>query len=205
MSLVSLASFKEYLPENQGTGSDSDLQSLLDRAESAVAAYLGYPRVAAAAPATNGPKLSSGPYTFYIDGPVYGLSYVLPLPARPVTAITSWHSDVLRVHGSDTEIAADQFDLDTTLGRLILKSTATSTIDNAYRANKVVCTAGFTTAPDDLEHAVCVYASALTRSKASQGKESTNQRDSSVKFSPRSLPPEVVQIINNYRVFGRIL
>ena len=205
MSLVSLSTFKEYLPEIQGTGSDTELQNILERVESACAAYLGFPRPTAGAAGSVASSLEDRSYTFHIDEPLHGLPYVLPIPIRPLISVTSFHSDVQRVYGSDTEIAASEFDVDTTLGRIILKDESSASIQRGFRANKVVCTAGFPSAPQDLEHAVCVFGSMLQRSKQTQGKDSTSQRDVTIKISPRTMPPEVKEILYSYRAFGRIL
>ena len=204
MSLVSLSTFKEYLPEIQGTGSDTELQYLLNRVESAIAAYLGFPK--AYGSNTNfGPELGSKSYTLYIDEPFYNTPYVLALPIRPVSAVTSWHSDVERLYGSDTLVAASEYELDEVNGRIILKSTSSTTIERGFRANKVVITAGFQTSTSDLEHAVCVYAATLQRAKQTQGKDSTSQRDVTIKISPKTMPQEVKDILYDYRVYGLTL
>ena len=204
MSLVSLSTFKEYLPEVQGTGSDTELQNLLERVESAVASYIGFPKPIAGE-TTAGPSLADQSYTLYIDEPNFDFPFILSLPIRPLISVSSWHSDIDRVYGSDSLVASSEYDLDTTLGRIVLKESATTTIERGYRANKVVCTAGFVTAPSDLEHAVCAYAAHLNRAKQTQGKQSTTQRDVTVNLSPRTMPPEVKEILFNYRTFRRIL
>jgi TATA-box binding protein (TBP) (component of TFIID and TFIIIB) len=131
---------------------------------------------------------------------------MLSLPVRPVTAVSSWHSDSERLYGSDTLIASDQYDLDEANGRLILKSTSGKAIERGFRANKVVCTAGFgPTSVEDLVHAVCVYASQLQRAKQTQGKESTSQRDVNIKISPKTMPKEVKEILYSYRTYGRLM
>ena len=203
MSLVSLATFKEYLPEIQGSGSDTELQNILDRTESAIAEYIGFPKFYDSGYIT--PQLSARSYTVYIDSPFSDIPYMLPLPIRPVNSISSWHSDVERLYGSDTEIAAGEYDIDNVLGRLYLKSTSSKTIESGIRANKVVLNAGWSTAPDDLEHAICVYASTVQRSKTSQGKDSTTQRNVTVKFSARTMPQEVKELLYTFRVYRRTM
>ena len=203
MSLVSLSTFKEYLPEVAGTDSDTELQNLLNRVESAIAAYLGFPRVYSDGQIE--PKLTSQTYTIYIDEALPELPYVLPLSIRPVTSITSWYSDVERLYGSDSLVPSSDYDLDRENGRIIIKSTSGEAIEQGYRANKVTCVAGFEIAPDDLEHAVCVYGAHLQRAKSTQGKQSTTQRDVTVNLSPRTMPQEVKDLLYPYRVFRRIL
>jgi hypothetical protein len=205
VSLVSLSTLKEYLPEVQGTGSDTELTNLLERVESACAAFLGFPRPAAGLAGSTGSSLEDRSYTFHIDEPLAGYPYVLAVPVRPLLSVTSFHSDVERVYGSDTEIAASEYDIDTNLGRIIIKDASTATIERGFRANKVVCTAGFSSAPQDLEHAVCVYASMLSRAKQTQGKDSTTQRAVTVKLSPRTMPDEVRDILREYRAYQRVL
>ena len=203
MSLVSLSTFKEYLPELAGSDSDTELQNLLNRVESAIAAYLGFPRVYSDGQIE--PVLSDQTYTLYIDNSLPDLPYVLSLPIRPVVSVTSWHSDVDRLYGSDTLVPSDDYDLDKENGRIIIKSTSGEAIEQGYRANKVVVVAGFENPPDDLEHGICVYAAHLQRAKSTQGKENTTQRNITVSLSPRTMPQEVKDLINPYRVFGRIL
>lgn len=206
MSIVSLSSFKEYLPEVQGDGSDTELQFILDRVESLIANYLGFPSLYDSdSGSTISPTLASTAYTLYIDSPFYDNPRALYLPIKPVSGITSWHSDVERLYGSDTAIASDQYDLDNSGGKIYLKSTSTSTIESGVRANKIVCTAGFASVPRDLEHAICVYAATLQRAKSTQGKESTTQRDVTVRISPKTMPQEVKDILNPFRVYKRIL
>ena len=203
MSLVSLSTFKEYLPEVAGSDSDTELQNLLNRVESAIAAYIGFPRVYSDGQIE--PKLEDQTYTLYIDSSLPDLPYVLPLSIRPVVSVTSWHSDVDRLYGSDTLISNSDYELDKVNGRIIINSTSGEAIEQGYRANKVVVVAGFEVAPDDLEHAICVYGAHLQRAKSTQGKNSTTQRDITVSLSPRTMPQEVKDLVNPYRVFRRIL
>lgn len=207
MSLVSLATFKEYIPEVQGSGSDTELQNLLDRVEAAIASYIGFlkPLYDADAGTTAAPSLSDRTYTFYIDEGMPDYPYVLALPVRPLISVASWHSDINREYNSDSLVAATEYDIDSTHGRIILKDSATTTIERGFRANKVICVAGFTSAPADLEHAICVYGTHLNRAKQTQGKKSTTQRDVTVSLSPRTMPPEVKDILFNYRTYRRVL
>ena len=196
MALVSVATLKEYLPELQGSGADTELTNLITRVEGAVALHLGFPAYDSSVQRS----LNSQTYTVYLDGPMFSMPDTLQLPFRPLISVTSVHTDVDRVYGSDTEITATQFELDKENARIILKpSVASSGFDSGYRVIKVVFTAGFASAPLDLEHAICVYASMLHRAKQSQGKRSISQRDTTTAFDPRTIPPEVKQILYPYR------
>lgn len=206
MSVVSLSTLKEYLPELQGSGSDTELQNLLDRVESVIAQFLGYPSSYDTGTNTfSAPKLEDTSYTLFIDGPIYDLRFVLPLPIKPVNSVTNWYSDVDRLYGSDSEIQSSEYDLDNENSRLIIKSTSSKAIETGFKANKVVCNAGFTSAPADLEHAICVYCVHLQRAKNSQGKDNTTQRESTIKLSPRTMPPEVKEVLYPYLVSKRVI
>ncbi len=128
MSLVSLSTFKEYLPEVQGSGSDTELQNLLDRVESAVASYIGFPKPIAGV-TTAGPALADQSYTLFIDEPDFDFPFILSLPIRPLISVSSWHSDVDRVYGSDTLIDSSKYEIDKELGRVILDDTSPDTFD----------------------------------------------------------------------------
>ena len=117
MSIVSVSTLKEYLPEIQGSTVDADLTQLILRVESYIARYLGFPLADAGTSYT----LDQATYTIYADRPMYGFSYVLQLPLKPVITITSIHSDTNRVYGSDTLIASSQYNIDKELGRVELK------------------------------------------------------------------------------------
>ena len=197
MSLVSVSTLKEYLPEIQGSSIDADLTSLIARVEGYIARYLGFPLSDSATSYT----LDQSTYTIYADGSMYGLEYVLQSPIKPIISITSIHSDVDRVYGSNTLIGASQYEIDKELGRVILDDTSPDTFDRGFRAIKIVGSFGFSTSnpPSDLVHAICVYCSHLQRAKSSQGNVSITQRNSTVSLSPRTIPDEVKEILRGYR------
>lgn len=197
MSLVSVATLKNYLPEITGTAADTELGNLLNRTEAEISRFLGFPIYDSGTT----PVLTIQTYTLYLDGPMYGNSSVLQLPIRPLVTITSIHSDADRGYGSATEITSGEYDLDLQNARVILKTNvSTEGFVTAFRGIKVVCTAGYDSSYSlDLEQAVCVFASQLHRNKSSQGKESTAQRGSTTRFSPKVIPLEVKQILYQLR------
>ena len=193
MAIVVNSLLKEYLPEVQGSGIDSELTSLINRVETAIARYLSFPEVTQSS-TIMGPTLDSHAYTFHLDGPQYMNPSVLQLPVRPVTAITSIHSDPDRQYSSDTLIDASTYTFNKHTGQVFLDPiTATNTFDRSFRAIKAVVTAGYTssTAPDDLKHAICVWASQIQRNKSAQGRNSMSQRGGSITASPKTIPEEV--------------
>lgn len=206
MALVSVANLKEYLPEISGTAADTELSNIIDRTEGLIARFLGFPI------STVGAKyeasLESQAYTLYLDGPSFIDPYVLNLPIRPVTTITSIHSDPNQEYGGDTLVPASEYSLDIYLGRVYLSLTnSTKSFQRGRRAIKVVCNAGWTsaTAPDELMHCICIYASQLHRNKPAQGRENISQRTGSVSVSPKTMPLEVKEILFPMRAFGMLI
>ena len=196
MPLVTTDILKEYLPEITGTGSDTELSNLLDRVEATIARWLGFP----SPDTSNTPKLDVNTYTLYIDSYWIDDISVLQLPLRPVVTITSVHADPDRVYGADTEVKADEYEIDKQQGLLIIKTnTSTVGFTKAYRGNKVVGTFGFTLYHKDIVHAICVYASQLHRAKTSQGKQSQTVRAASTTYLPNTMPSEVKEILYPYR------
>ena len=166
MSLVSLSTLKEYLPEITGTGADTELTNIIKRAEADIARFLGFP----VSDAGGSPSLEAATYTLYIDNPVFNNKFVLRLPIKPLITITSIHSDPNRDYTASTEITSGEYHLDLQNAEVIIKiGVSTVAFSNAFRSNRVVCSAGYSSAPEDLIHAVCVFASQLHRQKTSQG------------------------------------
>ncbi len=203
MPLVSASVLKEYLPEISGTDADSQLTSLIQRMESFIARFLGFP----IQDSGNFPVLDSGTYTLYLDGPAEWSVLVLQLPINPVTAVSKVYSDPDRVYGSDTEISSSDWDLDSRNSRIILKSTSGEAYDYGFRALKIVCTAGYSTSnpPADLVHAICVLCTQNWRNKNNFSRDSITQRGSTIKLSPKQMPLEVREILYPLRSTSLLL
>ena len=203
MSLCSISTLKEYLPEVQGTTLDSELTSLISRVENFVARYLGFPLSDSASTYF----LEEKTYTQFIDHPMNINNYVLQSKIKPISSITSIHSDVNRVYGSDTLIDSSGYVLDKENGRIILTDTSPDNFETGYRANKVVGVFGFSysSPPSDLVHAIAVYCSHLQRAKSNQGNVSITQRNSTITLSPRTMPSEVKEILRGYRNVATII
>ena len=205
MSLVDLSTIKEYIPEIAGrTGQDSQLTNLRDRVETAVARYLGFP---SPDDSTN-PVLDQATYTFFVDSPTLYDSFTLQVPIAPIVSVTSVHSSINRLYGSDQLIDSSYYTHNSANGRIYLDpNTSTKAFSSAYRGNKVVVVAGYSsvTLPDDAEHAICVWISQLHRNKTSQGKDQINQANTSVKISIKTMPQEVKELLNPIRCPGLVL
>lgn len=203
MALVSAATLRQYLPEIQGSDLDSDLNGLISRVESAIARYLGFTLADGATSLT----LDQSTYSLHIDGPMFSMPTVLQIPIKPVVSVSSLHSDPDLEYSADTEITSSQYVLDKENSRIILKIDSTASFDRGYRNIKAVVSAGYSTSspPDDLVHAICVYASHLQRAKTSQGNQAITQRNSTVTLSARTMPPEVKEILRGFRNGSTIL
>jgi len=197
MSIVSVSTLKQYLPEIQGSDVDADLTALISRVESFIARYLGFPL----ADGNTSYTLDQSTYTLFVDRPMYTLSFVLQLPIKPLISITSIHTDVDREYGSTTAIDLSKTTTDLQNARVILNDNSTDTFESGFRANKIVGSFGFSTSnpPHDMVHAICVFASHLQRAKNSQGNDSITQRNSTISLSPRTMPLEVKELLRGYR------
>lgn len=201
MSLVSVANVKEYLPEVQGTAADTDLSNLLERVEAIIARFLGFPVNDSGSLA-----LVASTYTLYVDSPALFDRAVLQIPIKPIISITSVYSDLDREYTADTEIHSNEYTLDKEKAQIILKNNvATVGFNEGYRANRIICSAGFDSDYTDLIHAICVYTSHLYRAKANQGKKSTSIRNANTTFSANTMPEEVKQILYSFRSSSMVL
>ena len=203
MSLTSVATLKEYLPEIQGSTIDAELTSLISRVEASIARYLGFTNSDGSTNLT----LDSSTYTLYVDRPLYTQNTVLQLPIKPLVSITSIHSDLNRNYDSDTLVDASKYTLDLENSRVILDDDSTDYFYSGFRVNKIIGVFGFNTSspPPDLIHAICVWCSHLQRAKSNQGNESVTQRNSTISLSPRTMPNEVKEILRGYRNVNSIL
>lgn len=207
MAIVDNTLLKEYLPEIQGNGIDSELTALIQRVESTIARFLSFPEIVQDS-GILGCTLDLSTYTIHLDGPTYMNPMVLQLPVRPITTITSIHSDPDRQYTSDTLIDPTTYIFDKFTSQIILDPiSSTDTFDRSFRAIKAVVTAGYTssTAPDDLKHAICIFAAQAQRNKAAQGRQTMSNRGSSISSSPKTIPQEVKQILYPYRCQGAVL
>ncbi len=207
MAIVTNTILKTYMPElAQGTAADSDLTALIERVEAAVASWLNYPFF------NNGSRYGSFldvyTYTLFFNGPDPKYPYMLDLNLKPVHSITSIHSDPYQEYEADTLIAGSTYTLDGNVGQVrLIPKKAVDVFNRGDRAIKVVCSAGYTTAtaPPNLIHAICVWASQLQRNKQNQGKENVSQRGGSVTLSPKTMPLEVKELLNPFRLNGAVL
>lgn len=155
MALVTAAEVRSYVPQIVGTGEDTRLGVLIGGAESALARALFFPR------ADDGTyALEDKTYTFKLEGPDPNSPRDLVLPMRPIVSITSVYQDADEAYttlvastdylGSDAELLAAGH------VRLVYSPACGAWLTGAkgYRPVRVVCVAGWATAPAHVIQAV---------------------------------------------------
>lgn len=191
MALMTAAEVRTYLPGLTGTGEDTVLDTLITRAEHALAAFCRWP----AASSTAAPKLEQQTYTLYLDGPDDPddpeLSRELSLMLRPIISVTSIHDDPDRGYGSSYLVSSDSYEIDKRGGRILLLPSASHEWSVARRAIKVVAVCGLTTGsiPEAVKEAVAWTVKAALRQRASEGRTSLTQGGQSQAFEPPMLVP----------------
>lgn len=198
MALCTAAEVRAY-DSSLTSAEDSRLGDVIAAVGAVFARHCNYP------PATVGanPTMESTAYTLYTDrgaSPVLRLStFVILLPVAPVTTLTSVHDDSDRDYGAGDLVDSGDYDLDGDTGLISLRPTRShGGWSTAFAAIKVVCTAGFSTIPDDLKHAAIVQTIAWYRGIQRTGAENMSQGGISVRFSPRELLPDVREVLDRY-------
>jgi len=198
MPLTSAAALYPYLP-GLDSGADADLTTLITRAESSIADYLGFP------PATVGGAavINSAAYTLYLDAPMTVNERVLQLPVKPITAVASVHDDALWAYGSSELVASSQYTIVGELGQIWLNPDATHAWSKSFRAIRVILTAGFAGANPDsaLTVAILEYAALLyERRKGGAGRRRASAGGVSSDFDLPPIPDAVRQLLRPYRM-----
>jgi hypothetical protein len=176
---------------------DTLIDVLVARADSALALALGYPM-----PDSGTRTLGAATYTLY-PGPLAidrDEPAILSLAVRPVVSVTSVHVDPERSYGAATAIASGDRDLDGARGLIILRDTATSTWSRALRANKVVVSAGWSTLPAEVAHALILQVGHWLAHSSAAGRVSVDDGQTRVDLAALSLLPEVVSLCRGYRL-----
>lgn len=189
MALLTAAQARLHLPGLTGTGEDTAIGTIIDRVEALIAVFIGHP------PASVGgtPTVESTTYTLYTDrgaAPIRIDGDDLVLPVRPLTAVSAVYDDDQRSYGTavssaDYEVLGDE-------GRIrLLPTRSHAGWSSDIAAIKVACTAGWSTAPDWLAHAVALWMRHIWDLRREQGRESTSQQGVSVSFRDETMPDVV--------------
>lgn len=137
MALVTAAQVRDAgLPQISSTGEDTLLGTLIGQAEESIARWLLLPRAD-----SGGYRLDTSTYTLFVDGPHPFRADELVLPVRPLVTITSVHRTETRTYDASTLVSASDYEADLQRGVLVAAFGSVGWY-SAYRAQKVICTAG---------------------------------------------------------------
>lgn len=194
MPAATPAEVRAMLPAFDGGGDDALTAQLIARADALIAAALGRP----APTPTTSPTLASTSYVLYTGEGADADGRDLHLDAWPCTAVASVYDDPEEAYGASTLVASTDYAITPDGRALRLKPTATLggwTAD--YLAVKATVTAGWTTLPHDLLHALALLVQHLYAQRAGI---QTAIDGAGVRISnqPRALPNEVRQAIAPY-------
>ena len=182
-----------YIRAIQGSAEDSTISTLVARADSVFASFIGLP-----APTTGGnPTLEDTAHTLYLDGPG---GQALQLPYMPIQSITSIHDSTDRTYGSGDLVAGSDYDLFGSEGLVYLKdSSVHGSWSGTTRAIKVIATIGWTAVPEAIQHAAGLQTAFWFKNRDQVGYSSINQGGGSVSIAALGLLPEVQEALQPYR------
>jgi hypothetical protein len=165
------------------TASEAVLSALIARADVALARFCGYPPASAGA----APSLESASYTLYSGTPSLRVisGRVLEIDPYPVTAIASIQRGD---HGE----------------RIVLKVDAVhGGWSRNNRAVRVICTAGFSSVPADLETAAIEMVLHLLDLRDRRGVSTASTPDGlNTAYRDETVPAHVAQLLEPYRLPG---
>jgi hypothetical protein len=190
-----------YMPKLTGDAKDAVLTDIIARVESALAAWCGWP------PSTSSgsPTFETATYTIYLDGPREGYPMEIQLPVCPVQSITTVHDDPDWGYSSTYLVASGDYVLDEDNGRVLLTPSSGESWSTSRRAIKAVFVAGWTTAPADLEHALCLAVAHVWSVIPRQGKQSATAQGRTDAYSPETWPSIVRQAMSRFRAEGAFI
>lgn len=198
MALVTAAEARAHLPLLDGTGEDTLIGTLIDRAGRVLARWCGYP------PATVGanPTLESATYVTYLDGPARSDEpEAIRLPVLPVVSVTSIYDDPSRQYTSESSVDVVNYIVYGEEGLVVCSTTGTkSGWSSDRRAIKVTYVAGFSTVPDDLKLAACLYVRHLWDLRHVQGRTSVAQGQANAGLRDETIPDSVKELLQPYRL-----
>ena len=201
MALTSAANVAAMAPNL--TASESVLSALIARADVALARFCGYPPASAGA----APSLESASYTLYSGTPSLRVisGRVLEIDPYPVTAIASIHDDPDEVYTSADLVASSDYVQRGDHGeRIVLKVDAVhGGWSRNDRAVRVICTAGFSSVPADLETAAIEMVLHLLDLRDRRGVSTASTPDGlNTAYRDETVPAHVAQLLEPYRLPG---
>ena len=193
MAVISAPEARLYLRQISGTAEDTNISSLVTRADAVIASYLGFP-----APTAGGsPTIEDTTYVLYMDGPG---GQELRVPYLPIQSVTSLYDSADRDYPSSDLIAASDYELFGVEGLIRLTDTSSAGyFSTARRAIKLTAVIGWATIPEAIKHAAGLQVAYWFQGRDNVGRISVNQGGGSATFKPLSLLPEVKEALAPFR------
>lgn len=199
MALITAAEARVYIPALTGTAQDTELNTLISRADGVLAAWCGFPPASAGA----APTLEDTTYTLYLDGPG---GATLRLPVRPVVSITSIYDDPLRAYAAADLVDSGDYTLYGDDGLVILDHDSVhGGWSTSSRALKVTAVCGFATIPEPIKQAAAMLVGHWYRLKTSLGATSISQAGTNMQRVEATLPDSVKELMAPYRIWVGLL
>lgn len=176
------------------TNEDTWLEELIADALAIVARWLGYAPASAGAEAT----LASTVYTaFRFD--TYGGSTVR-LPFAPITAVNSVYDDPDRAFGASTQLASTDYEVTpvTLDGIDLLPAGDWGQWSSGSKHGRITCTAGYSTLPRTLKHAVCLLVAHNYALPDRLGQQSVNSGGATLSWRPEDIPAAIQQLLQPF-------
>lgn len=200
MALITASEAKLLVPALSGTGSDTDLDTLIARADSVMAAWCGYPSRSTGLD----PTLEDQTYTLRLSGPGGRDLY---LPVGPIISVTSIEDDPNEAFdGSSYLVASGDYEVmlpsSTDGERIRLKTSATHGAWSNTDAPviKAVVVAGWATIPGGLKQATAMLVRHWWDLRQTQGRQVQTQQGSTVTNREEEIPAAVRQMLAPYRL-----
>ena len=198
MALVTAAEARLNIPGLSGTGEDTNLDTLIARADAALAQWCGYE------PATEGgaaaASLEDVTYTRYLKGPG---GRELQLPFYPIYSVTTIEDDPTEAFNwSSYLISSGDYTIRKDRGVVLLKQTAANAAWSESDSDviRAVWVGGWTTIPADMKQACIQLVTYWMNQRGTLGKQSINAAGVSVTPRDEQLPATVRQLMSPYRL-----
>ena len=195
-----------YIPGLTGTDSDTRLNTLVTRADAAIAKWLGYPSTSAGA----SPTFEDATYTWYTGVGAARLlcldAQTLQLPAWPLVSVTSIYDDPDRDYGASTLVDSGDYDTFDDEGLIVLRPDATHAAWSTSRAAiKATVVVGFETPDDVLMQGCGMTIKHWWDLRKKQGRTNASKRGGSAGNTPETLPDAVRELLAGYQLPRAIL
>lgn len=182
------------------TGEDTNIDTLIARADAVLATWCGFPSPAQG----TDPTLEATTYTHFLNGPSETDGRVLLLPVRPVASVTSIHDDTDRdwTYGSADLVASGDYTLDDVEGKVYLHSDAAHGYwRKGLRQIKVIYSAGYDTGADArITQGITALVAHWWQQRHTAGIETTTLTDTTITPSAVEIPAHVREIMWQIRL-----